>query len=196
MIPNMHVLQHNKCIKISFQFPLPLIIWLIQVISYLQTSTHRNCSQECLMSRPLKPYEEWTYLPKNTQKQSIARSVTFNPYFACYGSLGPLLQSNGSFLDATRINPQRQLHPNQPDLLGKIEEHNTSKIFTTMFLLTIFNPFLTRELRITGFEGVPTEIYLKQRADKTDRQTACRQDRVLGDVSWTRGKCQKHECHS
>jgi len=22
------------------------------------------------------------------------------------------------------------------------------------------------------------------------------QDRVLGDVSWTRGQCQKHECHS
>ena len=41
-----------------------------------------------------------------------------------------------------------------------------------MFLLTIFNPFLTRELRITGFEGVPTEIYLKQHADKTDRQHA------------------------
>ena len=33
----------------------------------------------------------------------------------------------------------------------------------------------------------------------TDRQTACmhaRQDRVLGDVSWTRGQCQKHECRS
>ena len=39
-------------------------------------------------------------------------------------------------------------------------------------LLTIYNPFLTRELRITGFEGVPTEIYLKQHADKIDRQHA------------------------
>ena len=40
-----------------------------------------------------------------------------------------------------------------------------------MFLLTIFNSFITRELRTTGFEGVPTEICLKQRANKTDRQT-------------------------
>ena len=39
-------------------------------------------------------------------------------------------------------------------------------------LLTIYNPFLTRELRITGFEGVPTKICLKQHADKTDRQYA------------------------
>ena len=55
--------------------------------------------------------------------------------------------------------------------MGNIGEHNTSKIFTTM-LLTIYNPFLTRELRIMGFVGVPTEIYLKQHADKTDRQHA------------------------
>ena len=65
-----------------------------------------------------------------------------------------------------------------------------------MLLLTILNLFLTREPRTTGFEGVPTEICLRQRADKTDRQTACMQDRVLGDVSWTRGQCRKHECRS
>ena len=67
-----------------------------------------------------------------------------------------------------------------------------------MVLLTILNPFLTREPRTTGFEGVASEICLKQRA-KTDRQTDsmhARQDRVLGDVSWTRGQCQKHECLS
>ena len=74
--------------------------------------------------------------------------------------------------------------------------NTTSKTFTTMPLLTIFNPFLTRELRTTGFEGVPTEICLVQHVQtKTDRQHA-RQDRVLGDVSWTRGQCQKHECRS
>ena len=48
-----------------------------------------------------------------------------------------------------------------------------------MFLLTIFNPFLTRELRITGFKGVPTEICLKQRADKTDRQHACKTEYLV-----------------
>ena len=45
-----------------------------------------------------------------------------------------------------------------------------------------------------GFEGDSNEISLKRHADKT--WTACRQDRVLGDVSWTRGKCQKYECGS
>ena len=62
----------------------------------------------------------------------------------------------------------------------------------TMFLLTIFNPFLTRGLRSTGFEGVHTEICLIQHVQtKTDSMHA---DRVLGDVSWMRGKCPKHEC--
>ena len=61
-----------------------------------------------------------------------------------------------------------------------------------MFLLTIFNPFLTRGLRSTGFEGVPTEICLIQQVQtKTDSMHA---DRVLADVSWMRGKCPKHEC--
>ena len=77
--------------------------------------------------------------------------------------------------------------------IGDIGEHDTSKTFRTM-LLPLYNPFLTRELRIMGFEGNSNEISLKRHADKT--RTACRQDRVLGDVSWTRGKCQKHECRS
>ena len=42
------------------------------------------------------------------------------------------------------------------------------------------------ELRIMGFKGDPNEINLKRHADKT--WTACRQERLLGDVSWTRGK--------
>ena len=49
-----------------------------------------------------------------------------------------------------------------------------------------------RGLRSTGFEGVPTEICLIQHVQtKTDNMYA---DRVLGNVSWTRGKCPKHEC--
>ena len=46
------------------------------------------------------------------------------------------------------------------------------------------------------FRGGPyRDMPYATRADK-DRQTACMQDRVLGDVSWTRGKCQRHECRS
>ena len=60
-----------------------------------------------------------------------------------------------------------------------------------MFLLTIFNPVLTRELRITGFEGVPTEICLKQHVQTETNSMHARQNRVLGDGSWTRGKCQE-----
>ncbi len=55
----------------------------------------------------------------------------------------------------------------------------TKAINTTMFLLTIFNPFLTRELRTTGFEGVATEICLIQRANKTDRQHACKTEYLV-----------------
>ena len=51
-------------------------------------------------------------------------------------------------------------------------------------LQLIYNPFLTRELRITGFEGNPSKINLRQHADKTCRQDmrtrhadkTCRQD--------------------
>ena len=65
-----------------------------------------------------------------------------------------------------------------------------------MFLLTILNPFLTREPQTTGFEGVATEICLIQHVQtKTDSMHA-RQDRVLGEVSWMRGQRQKHECRS
>ena len=65
-----------------------------------------------------------------------------------------------------------------------------------MFLLTILNPFLTREARTTGFEGVATEICLIQQVQTKTNSMHTRQDRVLGEVSWTRGQCQKHECRS
>ena len=72
----------------------------------------------------------------------------------------------------------------------------TQAKFTTMVLLTILHPFLTGEARTTGFEGVVTEICLIQHMQtKTDSMHA-RQDRVLGEVSWMRGQCQKHECRS
>ncbi len=57
--------------------------------------------------------------------------------------------------------------------------NTTQAKFTTMFLTTIFNPFLTRELRTTGFEGVATEICLIQRANKTDRQHACKTEYLV-----------------
>ena len=66
--------------------------------------------------------------------------------------------------------------------MGNIGEHDTSKTSTTMLLLTMFNPFLTRELRTTGFEGVPTEICLIQHV-QTRQTDSMHADRVLGEVS-------------
>ncbi len=60
-----------------------------------------------------------------------------------------------------------------------------------MVLLTILNPFLTREPRSTGFEGIATAICLIQHVQTKTNSMHARQDRVLGDGSWTRGKCQE-----
>ena len=86
-------------------------------------------------------------------------------------------------------------YPNQSDL-GRTSGITTQAKFTTMVLLTILNPFLTREPRSTGFEGIATEICLIQHVQTKTNSMHARQDRVLGDVSWTRGPCQKHECRS
>ena len=64
-----------------------------------------------------------------------------------------------------------------------------------MLLLTIFNPFLTREPRTTGFEGVATEICLKQRANKTDRQHACKTE-YLVMFHGREDSVKRHECRS
>ena len=60
-----------------------------------------------------------------------------------------------------------------------------------MFLLTTLNPFLTREPRSTGFEGIATEICLIQHVQTKTNSMHARQDRVLVEVSWTRGKCKE-----
>ena len=60
-----------------------------------------------------------------------------------------------------------------------------------MVLLTILNPFLTREPRSKGFEGIATEIFLIQHVQTKTNSMHARQDRVLGEVSWTKGQCQK-----
>ena len=65
------------------------------------------------------------------------------------------------------------------------------------FLLTNLNPFLTREPRSKGFEGITTEICLIQHVQtkQTDRQHACRQS----TWSWLmdeRKAAKKHECRS
>ena len=49
-----------------------------------------------------------------------------------------------------------------------------------MFLLTILNPFLTREPWTTGFEGVATEICLIQHVQtKTDSMHACKTEYLV-----------------
>ena len=58
--------------------------------------------------------------------------------------------------------------------------NTTQAKFTTMFLLTIFNPCLTMGLRSTGFEGgsLPRYALYNTCRQNRHRQTACMQDKT------------------